>query len=103
MSPSIHRPQDWTFPESGPLSGANVALPWIVFERDRVTFESEFPGLHIQQISPTMPFRYLVSGGVSMRQLMPEMSFGLWRAIESSLERWPAGWPMFAFIQLKRL
>jgi SAM-dependent methyltransferase len=94
--------QGWTFPESGPLSGANVALPWIVFKRDRVAFEAEFPGLQIEQIFPSMPFRYLVSGGVSMRPLMPEMSFGLWKAIESSLERWPTGWPMFAFIHLKR-
>lgn len=36
---------DWSFPSSGPLSGANIAIPWIVFERDRGIFESEFPGL----------------------------------------------------------
>jgi hypothetical protein len=30
-----------------------------------------------------MPFRYLVSGGVSMRPLMPEVLFPVWRALES--------------------
>jgi hypothetical protein len=94
--------KDWTFPETGPLSGANGALPWIVFERDRAKFESEFQGLEVAEVTPIMPFRYLVSGGVSLRQLMPESCFGLWRAIESSLGRWPGAWPMFALIHLRR-
>jgi hypothetical protein len=34
---------DWSFPAVGPLSGANGALPWILFERDRARFEREFP------------------------------------------------------------
>jgi SAM-dependent methyltransferase len=35
----------WDFPSTGPLSGSNQALPWIVFERDRRMFENEFPQL----------------------------------------------------------
>lgn len=31
--------QDWKIPHTGPLSGANGALPWIIFERDRHLFE----------------------------------------------------------------
>jgi hypothetical protein len=89
---------DWTFPQSGPVSGANGALPWIIFERDRSAFEAEFPELEIETVRPFMPFRYLVSGGVSMRQLMPEATFPLWRG----LERWPRRWSMFAFVQLRR-
>ena len=27
--------RDWTFPATGPLSGSNQALPYIVFNRDR--------------------------------------------------------------------
>ncbi len=95
--------QDWTFPDTGPLSGANGALPWIIFRRDRKQFEAEFGDLRIESIRPFMPFRYLVSGGVSMRQLMPEATFGLWRGFESCLLKLPEGWwSMFAFIHIQR-
>ena len=40
--------RDWTFPETGPLSGANGALPWIIFQRDRNQFEVEFPKLRVE-------------------------------------------------------
>ena len=94
--------KDWTFPDTGPLSGANGALPWIIFQRDRREFESEFRNLEIQAVRPFMPFRYLVSGGVSMRQFMPEATFALWRKLESWLCSWPRHWSMFALIHLTR-
>jgi SAM-dependent methyltransferase len=90
----------WTFPATGPLSGANGALPWIIF--DRRDFEAEFRDLQIQSVAPFMPFRYLVSGGVSMRQLMPEVTFGAWRRFDSWLSQWPHHWSMFALIHLRR-
>ena len=93
----------WEFPSSGPLSGANGALPWIVFARDRVQFEREFPQWRIELIQPGMPFRYLVSGGVSRRALMPGWSFGLWRGVESRLQPWMNTWAMFAQIVLQRV
>ena len=94
--------KDWSFPDTGPLSGANGALPWVIFQRDRPHFESEFRELAIREVRPFMPFRYLVSGGVSMRQLMPGATFGLWRHVESWLNSWPHHWSMFAFIHLER-
>jgi len=93
---------DWTFPAAGPLSGANGALPWIIFESQRRVFESEFPELEIQAVRPCMPFRYLVSGGVSLRQLMPSATFPLWRGVDGVFSRWPTRWPMFALIHLRR-
>ena len=66
---------EWEFPSTGPLSGANGALPWIVFHRDRATFEREFPQWHIERVDPIMPLRYLLSGGVSMRSLVPALLF----------------------------
>ncbi len=92
---------DWTFPDMGPLSGANGALPWIVFSRDRRHFETEFPDLAIRTMEPWMPFRYLVSGGVSMRTLMPACTYWLWKAIEESLQPWNNTWAMFAFITIE--
>jgi SAM-dependent methyltransferase len=94
--------KDWSFPAAGPLSGANGALPWIILERDRQDFESEFRELKIQSVRPFMPFRYLVSGGVSMRQLMPETTFNFWRKLEHWLCLWPHHWSMFALIHLTR-
>ncbi|MBN1813023.1 MAG: methyltransferase domain-containing protein [Anaerolineae bacterium] len=91
---------DWTCAGDGPLSGANGALPWIVFERDREQFEGEFPQLHIQSVDLIMPFRYLVSGGVSLRGLMPGWTFRLWRALEHALRPWARAWAMFARIVL---
>jgi SAM-dependent methyltransferase len=93
---------DWSFEGAGPLSGANQALPWIIFQRDRSAFESDFRELEINAVRPFMPFRYLVSGGVSMRQLMPEATFNLWRKLECWLCTWPHYWSMFALIHLKR-
>jgi SAM-dependent methyltransferase len=94
--------KDWVFPAAGPLSAANGALPWIIFERDREVFESEFPALRLQAVHPIMPFRYFVSGGVSMRQLMPEITFTLWRKLDGLLSKWPRQWPMFARIHVIR-
>jgi SAM-dependent methyltransferase len=96
------RATTWEFPHKGPLSGANAALPWIIFERDRAQFEREFPELQIKFIELCMPFRYLVSGGISLRSLMPGWSFGLWRRIENCLGPWMKTWAMFAQITLVR-
>jgi SAM-dependent methyltransferase len=93
---------DWTIPETGPLSSANGALPWIMFQRDRRVFESEFPDLNICEVRPFMPYRYLVSGGVSMRQLMPSGAFPLWCKFESWFLSSPDRWSMFALIHLTR-
>src|SRR5665213_1804936 len=94
--PFVPGSQEWAFPGAGPLSGANGALPWMVFERDRAKFEGEFPHLEIRTVRPFLPFRYLVSGGVSMRPLMPEAMYPLWGAAEKALAPWPKAWAMFA-------
>jgi SAM-dependent methyltransferase len=94
--------RDWSFPSTGPLSGANGALPWIVFQRDRSIFESRFPSLKIRTLKPIMPFRYLVSGGVSMRTLMPGFLTPLWRGLEACLTPFNDALAMFAFIVLEK-
>jgi SAM-dependent methyltransferase len=93
----------WELPTSGPLSGANGALPWILFARDRLKFEQEFPQWRIELIKPIMPFRYLLSGGVSLCGFAPGWSFGLWRRIETALGCWNNQLAMFAQIVLRRL
>jgi SAM-dependent methyltransferase len=93
---------DWSFPSTGPLSGANGALPWIVFVRDREKFQSQFPALAIEEIRPFMPFRYLVSGGVGMRSLMPGFTRSTWKTLERMLEPQMSKLAMFAFVSLQK-
>jgi SAM-dependent methyltransferase len=88
----------WEFPSSGPLSGANGALPWMVFERDRATFEREFPGLRIVAVRPLMPVTYLLSGGVGMRSLMPGFTYGAWRRLEALVDSLERSTAMFALV-----
>lgn len=94
--------EEWSFPSSGPLSGANIALPWIVLERDRRIFEAEFPQFEIEQIRPFLPFRYVVSGGLATRNLMPAFANGMWQGLEKALGPWMSHLGMYAFISLRR-
>jgi SAM-dependent methyltransferase len=93
---------EWEIPDSGPLSGANGALPWIVFVRDRERLLRAFPEVLIEEIHPMMPFRYLVSGGVSMRSLMPGILYGAWVGLEALLSPWSHSLGMFTLIDVQR-
>lgn len=93
---------EWSYASTGPLSGANIALPWIVFARDRGKFESAFPELSIDRICPFLPFRYLISGGVGMRSLMPAFTRGAWARLERMLESQMPRLGMFACILVRR-
>lgn len=90
----------WKFPSSGPLSGANAALAWIVTERDRDRLEREWP-FHVNSAEPLMPLRYLASGGVSLRSLQPGWAYPLWKRVDEirALKRKMS---VFAFIELER-
>jgi SAM-dependent methyltransferase len=90
--------ESWEFPSGGPLSAANGALPWMIFKRDRDVFAAEFPDLRIITIRPMMPFRYLLSGGLSKPALAPSWIFPLVLRIE----RLMPSLAMFAFILLER-
>ncbi|HOO45103.1 MAG TPA: methyltransferase domain-containing protein [Deltaproteobacteria bacterium] len=92
----------WSFPTSGPLSGANSALPWIVFERDRERLESAFQHLHVEYIAVERPFTYLLSGGVSYRSFMPGFLYPAWSAIESFAMFLSRDLGMFAKIEVTR-
>ena len=93
---------DWTFPAEGPLSGANVALPWILFARDRKRLEAEFPSWRLVRLMPRDPLCYLLSGGISMRNMLPGWSYRLVTSAEVLLKPWMDKLAMFAMIVLKR-
>ena len=94
--------RDWSPKPGGPLTGGNGALPWIMFHRDRTVFETDFPDCEVAEIRPMMPFRYLLSGGVSMRQLAPSWAFPPLAALESALQPFRGRLAMFALIVLRK-
>ena len=93
----------WFVPAGGPLSAGNGALAWMMLERDRARFERECGEWRIECIVPFMPLSYLLSGGLSMRSLMPGWSYPCWRRLESWLGPLEARVAMFARIVLRRV
>ncbi len=90
---------DWKFPQEGPLSGANGALPWIVFERDRQIFQEKFPEFEIKKIKYHSPFRYLISGGLSFKQPFPNFSYRAFRCLDQLLAK--ISWQLSMFVTIK--
>jgi len=63
----------WETPMTGPMNGANQALSYIVFVRDRREFLDKFPNLKIVYEAPCSNYlKYIVSGGLNFRQLCPD-------------------------------
>ena len=90
----------WTVKGEGTLSAANGALPWILFRRDRERFRKEFPSLRIEKIKCHTPFRYLASGGLSTRQLLPSFAYPVVKGIEFLLAPWNTVLGMFMSVVL---
>jgi SAM-dependent methyltransferase len=102
-----HEPFDtkagWTIPVSGPLSGANGALPWIVFERDYNLFKSNFPTLKLFDLHYHTPLRYLLSGGVSFKQLVPGFTYAFFSFADKILSAISRQLSMFVTITIKKI
>lgn len=68
----------WDMPDATAMEGANQALSYIVFNRDRSIFENQFPDLKIvHQETCGNYMKYLLSGGLNFRQLCPDWSVPL--------------------------
>ena len=100
--PCLPDTPNWSFRDTGPLSAANLALPWIVFKRDQETFITEFPELEVNLIQPDWPIAYLLSGGVSMKSFAPGFSYSFLRSLESLFRPVMDYIAMFAIIVLER-
>lgn len=66
----------WQFETTGPLSGANGALAWMIFKRDLKKFEKLFPELKLIRYNPHTPLRYWLTGGLKAWNLLPVWAFG---------------------------
>lgn len=76
------RPQDG----AGRLTGANMALPYIIFIRDRKIFEKKFPRLRILSVVFHDFLRYTLSGGLSYKPFIPRWTYGFVNGLEGCLK-----------------
>ncbi len=91
---------DWKLPAGGPLSMANGALPWIIFNRDKNLFKKIFPELTIGHIDCFSPFTYLLSGGFSYKQFFPGSFYPLLKLSETILRPFNRRIGMFMRVML---
>ena len=64
--------KEWVNESLGFMNGANQALSYIVFVRDKKKFEEKYPDLEIVVQKPLNNYmRYLLSGGLNFRQILP--------------------------------
>lgn len=98
----FHPSWDWEFSDIGPLSGANGALPWIVFVRDKNKFNKLFPTLEIVEITYHTPLRYILSGGLSFKSIVPNFLFPFFTATDKFLVSISNEVSMFMTIKIKK-
>ncbi len=85
------RAAQWGLPVGGRLTGANMAIPYIIFRRDRKRFEELFPRLKNRRILYHDFLRYTLSGGLTFRPFVPRWLFGAVNGLErlaAPLMRW---------------
>jgi len=92
----------WSIKGTGPLSCGNGAMPWIVFIRDREKFQQLFPNLCITQYQNHTSLRYILSGGISLRQLVPTFSYSFLKWCEGILKPFNNWIGMFSTIILQK-
>ncbi|MCG8411127.1 MAG: class I SAM-dependent methyltransferase [Bacteroidales bacterium] len=94
--------RDWFFPLKGPLSGANIALPQIIFERDIDIFNEKYPALHVDNIVLHTPFSYIISGGFTQKSMLPFGLFKLVHKLENKSKWIKSKCSLFATITIKK-
>jgi SAM-dependent methyltransferase len=80
------RAAGWETPVGGPMSGANQALSHLVFDRDLARFRRDHPTLDVVHSDVLGNWlRYLLSGGLNFRALLPSAMMPLVAALERLL------------------
>lgn len=93
---------NWKIPISGPMSGANGALPWIVFQRDKTIFEDKYPSFEIFENKYHTPLLYLLSGGVSFRQFVPGFFYFFFHLLDRLMTGISSQLSMFMTIKIRK-
>ena len=83
--PYVPDAEEWAFDQQDAMLDANQALAWMVFERDHARFAARFPGLVLERKRWLPWFSYLLSGGVTRRNLVPDTMVPLIRSCDRLL------------------
>lgn len=76
--------EDWVNGSvTGRMTQANMALPWVIFVRDRARFQKEFPTLKIKEIRYHTFLSYAITGGMTCRSFLPSFAAPLIDGIET--------------------
>ena len=95
--------QEWSFATDGPLSGANGALAWIIFQRDAARFQRLFPRLRVRHYRPHSPLRFWLAGGLKKWSLIPNGTWGLVTALDRVLIQLSPQFGSFVEIELEKV
>jgi SAM-dependent methyltransferase len=83
--PYDDRAPKWAFHQADVMLESNQALSWNVFFRDRDRFQQLFPGLQVEPPTLLPWFSYVLSGGVTRRNLIPRWLVPLVRTADALL------------------
>lgn len=72
----------WSFASTGAWSGANQALSYIVLKRDKEIFEKKYPQLKVVYDKPFNGLRYIATGGLWLRPILPQFCFPILTKLE---------------------
>ncbi len=101
--PYFPKAKHWHFESTGPLSGANGALAWMIFERDKKRFERLFPHLRIIRYQPHSPLQYWLSGGLKPWQALPACAWGLIEKLDALLIKLSPQFGSFVNIEIIKI
>ncbi|MGE5042127.1 MAG: class I SAM-dependent methyltransferase [Candidatus Levyibacteriota bacterium] len=79
---------------------SNNALPWIIFTRDRALFREKFPSLKIHSIRLHTPVQFLLSGGLSHPQFIPNFSIPFFAALEKAISPFNKFFALYSTIEI---
>ena len=95
--------KSWEFESKGPVSDANNALPYVIFERDAEKFRKEFSELSIARFEPHTPLRYWLTGGLQKWSMLPQWAYRLGSWMDKSLIRLSPRLGSFVDIELVKI
>ena len=92
----------WKTCNNNRMTGANWALPWLIFFKDRKIFETKFPNLKIKKLFSHSSFCYIFSGGVSTGQLLPSSAYDVVKKFENLFPSLNKYMGMFFTVELEK-
>jgi SAM-dependent methyltransferase len=103
-----HEPFDakataWKSQEAGPLSGANGAIAWILFQRDAAAFAQVFPQWQLVEYRTHSPLLYWLSGGLKRWSLAPGWALSMIVRFDHALLRVSRDLGSFVNIELVKV